>query len=145
MYPVQAHLHSSSGHARLTPNLTFLDFSVMAVYFGAVIAIGVHFGRQQKDPDDYFLGRNQLPWWAIMLSIVATETSALTVISIPGIGARGDLTFLQIPIGYMFGRIAVSIWLLPGYFEGSQLTAYSRLEASFGAATRKVASASIAA
>ncbi len=112
----------------------------MAVYFGLVIAIGAYFGRQQKDPGDYFLGKNQLPWWAIMLSIVATETSALTVISIPGIGARGDLTFLQIPLGYVVGRIGVSLWLLPGYFDGTQYTAYSRLEKSFGPATRKVAS-----
>jgi SSS family solute:Na+ symporter len=138
---MQTYLHRSQGPQGLTSNLTALDLSVMAAYFGIVIAIGAHFGRQQKDPGDYFLGRNQLPWWAIMLSIVATETSALTVISIPGIGARGDLTFLQIPIGYIIGRIGVSAWLLPGYFEGSQLTAYSRLEASFGSATRKVTSA----
>ena len=75
-----------------------------------------------------------------MLSIVATETSALTVISVPGIGARGDLTFLQLPIGYLFGRIGVAIWLLPGYFRGEQETAYARLETRFGAPTRRMLS-----
>src|SRR2546426_3610431 len=65
-----------------------------------------------------------------MLSIVATETSALTVISIPGLAARGDLTFLQIAFGYLVGRIGVAALLLPGYFEGTQETAYQRLERS---------------
>jgi len=76
----------------------------------------------------------------VLLSVVATETSALTVISIPGIGARGDLTFLQIAIGYVVGRIGVAMWLLPGYFEGEQLTAYARLEHRFGVTTRRAIS-----
>ncbi len=118
-----------------------LDWTVMAVYFGAVVAIGVYFTRRQHDASDYFLGRHALPWWAVMLSIVATETSALTVISIPGLAARGDLTFLQLPIGYLVGRIGVAAWLLPGYFAGEQETAYARLERRFGPGTRKVASA----
>ena len=113
----------------------------MAVYFAAVIAIGAHFTRRQRDAADYFLGRHSLPWWAVMFSIVATETSALTVISIPGLATRSDLTFLQLPIGYLIGRIGVAIWLLPGYFTGKNETAYSRLETRFGPATRKVASA----
>ncbi len=78
--------------------------------------------------------------WSVMLSIVATETSALTVISIPGLGARGDLTFLQLPIGYLFGRIGVAIGLRPGYFRGEQETAYARLETRFGAPTRRMLS-----
>ncbi len=82
-----------------------------------------------------------MPWVAVMLSIVATETSALTVISIPGIGARSNLTFLQVAFGYLVGRIGVSLWLLPGYFRGEQETAYKRLETRFGAQTRRLASA----
>ena len=112
----------------------------MAAYFAIVIAIGIHFARTNQDASGYFLGQHQIPWWAVMFSVVATETSALTVISIPGIGARTNLTFLQIAIGYLVGRIGVSIWLLPGYFRGEQETAYARLEARFGAATRRVAS-----
>src|SRR5437773_11207406 len=76
-----------------------------------------------------------------MLSIVATETSAVTVISVPGLAARGNLTFLQIAVGYLVGRLGVSALLLPGYFEGTQDTAYQRLERRFGPAARRVASA----
>lgn len=71
---------------------------------------------------------------------MATETSALTVISVPAVAARGDLTFLQLPLGYLIGRIAVAAWLLPGYFTGQQETAYARLEHRFGPATRRVTS-----
>ncbi|MBT8399228.1 MAG: sodium:solute symporter, partial [Rhodothermia bacterium] len=120
--------------------MSFLDVVVMACYFAAVIAIGAYFQRQKGDATDYFLGRHSIPWWAVMLSIVATETSALTVISVPGLGARGDLGFLQLAIGYLVGRVGVSIWLLPGYFAGEQSTAYERLEARFGQSTRRAAS-----
>ena len=117
-----------------------IDLAVMAVYFGAVISIGAYFARSAGDATDYFLGRHTMPWVAVMLSIVATETSALTVISVPGIGARSNLTFLQLAFGYLVGRIGVSIWLLPGYFRGEQYTAYQRLETRYGIPTRRVAS-----
>ena len=113
----------------------------MAVYFGVVLVIGAYFARKGGDASDYFLGRHHIPWVAVMLSIVATETSALTVISIPGIGARSNLTFLQVAFGYLIGRIGVSVWLLPGYFRGEQETAYARLETRFGLHTRRMASA----
>jgi SSS family transporter len=118
-----------------------LDWLVMAAYGAAILGVGWHFARRQRDAADYFLGHGDLPWWAVMMSIVATETSAITVISIPGIAARGDLTFLQLPIGYLIGRIGIAAWLLPGYFRGEQETAYARLETRFGPPTRRVASA----
>lgn len=121
--------------------MTPLDWAVMAAYGVAVVAIGVYFARRQTDASDYFLGRHELPWWAVMLSIVATETSALTVISVPGIGARTNLTFLQLSMGYVLGRVGVAAWLLPGYFRGHQETAYARLEGRFGPETRRLASA----
>ena len=96
--------------------------------------------RRQRNATDYFLGARDLPAWAILLSIVATETSAVTVISLPGVGARGDLTFLQLAFGYLIGRIGVAIWLLPGYFRGDQETAYTRLESRFGVGTRRLTS-----
>ena len=71
---------------------------------------------------------------------MATETSALTVISVPGVGARGSLVFLQLTFGYFLGRVAVAYWLLPGYFRGEQETAYARLESRFGAGTRRLVS-----
>ena len=112
----------------------------MAAYFAMVIGIGSWFARRQTDATDYFLGHRSLPWPAVMLSIVATETSALSVISVPGIAARTNLTFLQLPFGYLLGRIGVALWLLPGYFTGQQETAYTRLEARFGKGTRRLAS-----
>jgi SSS family transporter len=114
---------------------------VIAGYFIVTLGVGMWVARRQRTAGDYFLGARDLPAWAILLSIVATETSALTVISVPAIAARGDLTFLQLPLGYLVGRIAVARWLLPGYFRGDQDTAYVRLEHRFGAATRRVASA----
>ena len=89
---------------------------------------------------DYFLGARDLPAWAVLLSIVATETSAVTVISTPALGARGDLTFLQLPDRLPDRSLGVSLWLLPGYFRGEQETAYARLETRFGPATRRALS-----
>src|SRR3954454_7183378 len=108
--------------------MTPLDLAVVVGYCAASLGVGLWVARHQETAGDYFLGARDLPAWAILLSIVATETSALTVISIPGIGARGDLTFLQLTIGYLVGRIGVARWLLPGYFRGDQETAYARLE-----------------
>jgi SSS family transporter len=104
------------------------------------LGLGLWVSRGQRSAGDYFLGARDLPAWAVMLSIVATETSALTVISVPGIGARGDLTFLQLAVGYLVGRIGVASWLLPGYFRGEQDTAYVRLERRFGPGVRRVVS-----
>jgi SSS family solute:Na+ symporter len=118
-----------------------LDWLVAAAYMGGVVALGSWLGRRQAGASDYFLGRRNLPWWAVLVSVVATETSALTVISIPGIGFRGDLTFLQLPIGYTLGRIAVAWLLLPGYFRGEISTAYEVLGQRWGAGARRAASA----
>lgn len=120
--------------------MSSLDLTVLAAYFAATLGLGLWLSRGQRSSGDYFLGARNLPAWAVLLSIVATETSAVTVISTPAIGARGDLTFLQLPIGYLIGRIGVSLWLLPGYFRGEQETAYARLETRFGPATRRALS-----
>src|SRR5213593_3297094 len=117
-----------------------LDIAVIIAYFAAVIAVGLLLAGRQRDASDYFLGHRGLPWWALMFSVVATETSAITVISVPGIAARGNLTFLQLAFGYLVGRIGVAALLLPGYFEGTQDTAYERLEHRFGPVARRVAS-----
>ena len=116
-----------------------LDVAVIVAYFAVVLAVGVAFRGRQRDAADYFLGQHGLPWWAIMFSIVATETSALTIISVPGIAARGDLTFLQLSFGYLVGRVGVAAFLLPGYFQGTQETAYERLGRRFGPAARRAA------
>ena len=116
------------------------DFIVVVLYFVFTLGVGLWVARHQRSASDYFLGARDLPAWAILLSIVATETSALTVISVPGIGARGDLTFLQLAFGFLIGRIGVAVWLLPGYFRGDQETAYARLESRFGVGTRRLTS-----
>jgi SSS family solute:Na+ symporter len=120
--------------------LNSADFVVVVSYFVFNHGVGLWVARRQRSASDYFLGARNLPAWAILLSIVATETSALTVISVPGIGARGNLTFLQLTFGYLLGRIGVAAWLLPGYFRGDQETAYARLESRFGVGTRRLTS-----
>src|SRR5258706_7034274 len=118
----------------------------MCVRFAELMWIVLLVEGRQRDDSDYFLGHRGLPWWALMFSVVATETSALTVISVPGLAARGDLTspgnltFLQIAFGYLVGRIGVAALLLPGFFEGTQDTAYQRLEHRFGPVARRTAS-----
>jgi SSS family transporter len=120
--------------------MTPFDLVVIALYFAVTLGIGLWTTRRQETAGDYFLGARNLPAWAVLLSIVATETSALTVISVPGVGARGSLVFLQLAFGYLVGRTLVAIWLLPGYFHGEQETAYARLESRFGPGTRRLVS-----
>ncbi len=117
-----------------------LDLTVVVLYFAFTLGVGLWVSRHQRNATDYFLGARNLPAWASRQTIGAPETSALTVISIPGIGASSDLTFLQLTVGYLIGRIGVARWLLPGYFRGDQETAYARLESRFGVGTRRLTS-----
>lgn len=112
----------------------------IVVYLAGINLFGAWIGRGQKDAQDYFLGSHAMPWWAVMVSIVATETSALTFLSVPGDAYRSGFAFLQITFGYLIGRIAVARILLPGYFAGELTTAYGLLERRFGTATRRFAS-----
>jgi SSS family transporter len=124
----------------VTGHFTVLDLVVLLVYMGATTALGIWLGRGQKTARDYFVADRQIPWWAILFSVVATETSALTFISIPGLAYLGNMTFLQIATGYLIGRIVVASVLLPRYFQGELVTAYALLERRFGSATRRFAS-----
>jgi SSS family transporter len=117
-----------------------LDAIVIAVYILGVIAAGFAFAGRRQTARDYFLGGRGLPWWAICFSIVATETSALTVISLPATAYQGDFWFIQLAFGYLIGRLAVALWLLPRYFDGEMITAYALLETRFGRLTRRFAS-----
>ena len=121
-------------------NFSWLDVVIVILYLGGVTAYGIFKGGKQKSARDYFISEKAIPWWAVCFAIVATETSALTFISIPGIAYIGNLNFLQIAIGYILGRIVVSYFLLPKYFEGELLTAYSYLGKRFGAKTKNFAS-----
>ncbi|MGQ0713347.1 MAG: sodium:solute symporter [Gemmatimonadaceae bacterium] len=124
----------------MTSTFTLLDAAVLLVYLVGTTALGMWLGRHQKDARDYFVADRAIPWWAILFSVVATETSALTFISIPGLAYLADLSFLQVAIGYLLGRIVVAYTLLPRYYEGELVTAYTLLERRFGVATRRFAS-----
>ncbi len=120
---------------------TFLDAGVLVIYLAGVTAWGAWLGKDQRGGTDYFLGSRDLPWGAVMLSVVATETSTLTFLSIPGVAYMGTLTFLQLTFGYLVGRIVVSVVLLPAYYRGELETAYALLESRFGTVTRRFTSA----
>jgi SSS family solute:Na+ symporter len=105
-----------------------LDLGIVIVYLLGVTGLGLRFRRQQKDVRDYFLGGKSAPWWALAFSIVATETSTLTIIGTPALAYGGNLTFLQLVFGYIVGRVLITIILLPGYFRGDYLTAYALIE-----------------
>jgi len=115
------------------------DAAIVVVYLLGVTALGVWFRRGQQSASDYFLGGRTAPWWALALSIVATETSTLTIIGTPAIAYTGNLTFLQLIFGYVVGRALIVVLLLPGYFRGQFLTAYALIEQRFGARMRTIA------
>jgi SSS family transporter len=117
-----------------------IDYVVIVVYLVGVAGLGIYAAGRQDSTSDYFMGGDGLPWWAVMFSVVATETSTLTFISIPAVAYGGNLTFLQITLGYIVGRIIVSKLLLPSYFKGRLATAYQFLEHRFGASMRNAAS-----
>ena len=115
-----------------------LDLIIVFAYLAGVTLVGVYF-RRQRNLDDYFLGGRTAPWWAITLSIVATETSTLTIIGTPAIAYGSDLTFLQLVAGYIVARFLISALLLPHYFAGNFVTVYEFIEQRFGGGTRRLA------
>lgn len=123
------------------PSFTTLDAVVLVGYLLGVTAFGLALSGRQRDADDYFLAGHAVPWWAIAFSTVATETSALTVISVPATVYTGDFWILQLALGYLIGRIGVALFLLPVHFAGEGTTAYEFLGRRFGAGTRRFASA----
>ena len=117
----------------------FFDLAIVVAYLLGVTALGIHFRKKQHDVRDYFLGGRSAPWWALAFSIVATETSTLTIIGTPALSYAGNITFLQLVIGYIVGRFLISALFLPGYFRGDFLTAYAVIEKRFGPRMRSVA------
>ncbi|MBN2731632.1 MAG: sodium:solute symporter [Balneolaceae bacterium] len=119
---------------------SFIDYIVIVLYLAGVAFIGIKIAGRQTSTSDYFLGSRDIPWWAVLFSVVATETSTLTFISIPAVAYGGNLTFLQITLGYIVGRILVSIYFLPKYAEGNLATAYQFLGNRFGQSMRNATS-----
>src|SRR5690606_38219485 len=113
---------------------------VLIACLAGVTVWGAWLGRGQTGGRDYFLGSRSLPWLAVMASIVATETSTLTFLSIPGVAYAGSLVFLQLTFGYLLGRFAVAGVFLPAYYRGELATAYQLLETRFGTGARRLTS-----
>jgi SSS family transporter len=119
---------------------SLLDFVVVGVYLAGVVAFGLWVGRDQKDAADYMVGDRNIAWWGLLFSIVATETSTVTFLSIPGFAWSRDFTWIQLPLGYMIGRFLVVAVLLPHYFSGEYFTAYEVLRKRFGGLVAQAAS-----
>jgi SSS family transporter len=115
------------------------DWLVIVFYLLGIVALGVWFGKDQRTTRDYFLGSRNVPWWGIGLSIVAAETSALTIIGVPAMAYGSDLTFVQMLIGYVLARIIIAVFLVPYYFKGEIYSPYQLFADSFGATARQTA------
>ena len=125
------------------------DWTVIVLYLLGIIGLGIWFGKDQHNTRDYFLGSKNIPWWGIGLSIVAAETSALTIIGVPSMAygqvtktgevVGGDITFLQVIIGYVIARIILAIVLVPHYFTGEIYSPYQLFANTFGASARQTA------
>jgi len=119
---------------------SILDYAIVAVYLLGVTVIGMYIGRKQRSSKDYFLGGKEMSWWSVGFSIVASETSTLTFISIPGLAYKSNMHFLQLAGGYFLGRLLVSLIFIPAYYKGDLETAYDFLGKRFGMSLRKFTS-----
>lgn len=119
---------------------SLLDSVIVITYLLGVTLIGVYIGRKQTSSRDYFLGGKEMSWWSVGFSIVASETSTLTFISIPGLAYKGNMHFLQLAVGYFIGRLLVSMIFIPAYYKGDLETAYDFLGKRFGMGLRKFTS-----
>jgi SSS family solute:Na+ symporter len=119
--------------------LTWLDYLVITGYLLAITAFGSWFARFQKTTRDYFLTDRSVPWWAICFTVVATETSTLSFIGVPAQAYAGNMTFLQLALGYIVGRLLVSVLFIPAYFRGDLYTSYELLQRRFGASVKNIA------
>src|SRR5437763_17149604 len=115
------------------------DWVVIVVYLLGIIILGAWFGKDQATTRDYFLGSRNMPWWGIGLSIVAAQTSALTIIGVPGLAYGSDMSLLQMIIGYIIARIILAIVLVPHYFKGEIYSPYQLFANAFGPAARQTA------
>lgn len=116
--------------------LSWADYAVIAAYLAAITAFGSWFARFQKTTWDYFLTDRTVPWWAVCFTVVATETSTLTFIGIPAAAYAGNMTFLQLAMGYVIGRIVISVLFIPAYFRGDLFTSYELLQRRFGSGVK---------
>ncbi len=109
-------------------HLAPIDLILLIAYLAGITIFGIRFRREQHSIRDYFLGGRTAPWWALTLSIVATETSTLTIIGTPALAYAGNATFLQLVFGYVVGRIILAAVFIPRFFRGEFYTAYQLIE-----------------
>lgn len=121
-------------------NVSPLDLAILAAYMAGMVALGSWLGRGARDVAEYAVGGRDQSWWLILFSIIATETSAVTFLSIPGFAFERDFTWIQIAFGFLLGRLVVAFVLLPEYFRGTLFTSYEVLHRRFGGATKQAAS-----
>lgn len=119
--------------------LTLADWLVIALYLLGIIGLGIWFGQDQKNTRDYFLGSKNIPWWGIGFSIVAAETSALTIIGVPAMAYGTNLTFIQMIVGYVLARVILAVVMVPHYFRGEIYSPYQLFANAFGPAARQTA------
>lgn len=117
------------------------DWLVILAYLAGIVALGVWFGKDQRNTRDYFLGSRNIPWWGIGVSIVAAETSALTIIGVPAIAYGGNIVFIQMIIGYVIARIILAVVMVPHYLSGEIYSPYQLLETHLGRGPRRLAGA----
>lgn len=120
-------------------HLSIADWAVILVYLLGIIALGFWFGKDQHNTRDYFLGSKNTSWWIIGLSIVAAETSALTIIGVPGLAYGGNILLIQMIIGYVIARIILAVVMVPHYLKGEIYSPYQLLANTFGPAARQTA------
>ena len=124
----------------MSSQLSPIDLTIVAVYIAGTTLLGAWFTRRQKDVRTYFVGDRNVAWWLVLISIVATETSTVTFLSIPGKGFSSDLTFLQLTLGYIVGRMLIAWLLLPQYLRGELFSAYQLLKERFDVRVQRTAS-----
>src|SRR5215472_12873589 len=125
----------------LRMHLHKIDLVIIVAYLIAITLFGLRFRKSQRSLRDYFLADRNIPWWAISLSIVAAETSTLTIIGTPAIAYGGNFGFLQLVFGYLLGRIVICILFIPQYFRGEMFTAYQLIDRRFGKVLHRVTAA----
>jgi len=125
----------------MNQHFNLADWLIILTYLGGIIALGMWFGKDQHNVRDYFLGGKSTSWWVIGLSIVAAETSALTIIGVPGLAFGGNMALLQMIIGYVIARIILAVVMVPHYLQGEIYSPYQLLANTFGGGARQTAGA----
>src|SRR6476660_5207722 len=121
--------------------LSAADWTIITLYLLGIIGLGMWFGKDQRTTRDYFLGSRNIPWWGIGVSIVAAETSALTIIGVPAIAYGGNIMFIQMIVGYVIARIILAVVMVPHYLSGEIYSPYQLLEQHLGRGPRRLAGA----